>query len=100
MVQCKTVNLQVPSQAQYLIEGIIQPGDVIREDVFGESSGIYVEDVQSPAISVTYMSHRENPLYQALQTWSSEDDAFFDLCFGSDILENVQDDFPLFETFI
>ena len=94
MVQCKTVNLRVPSHSQYLIEGIIKPGDEVKEDVFGESSGIYVEGVQSPAISVTHLSHRAEPLYQALQTWSSEDDAFFDLCFGSDILENVQNDFP------
>ncbi len=94
MVQCKTVNLQVPSHSQYLIEGIIQPGDTAREDIFGESSGTYVEGVESPAITVTHLSHRADPLYQALQTWSSEDDAFFDLCFGSDILEKVQKDFP------
>lgn len=94
MVPCESVNLRVPSKSQYIIEGTIQPGDMGKEGVFGESSGIYVEGVESPIIRVTHVSHRVDPLYQALQTWSSEDDALFNLCFGSDILENARKDFP------
>jgi len=94
MVQCETVNLSVPSNSQYVIEGTIQVGQVAAEGVFGESSGVYVEGDQSPVISVTHVSHRESPLYQALLPWSGEDDALFDLCFGSDLLENARRDFP------
>ncbi len=93
MVPCETVDLRVPARAQYLIEGTIQPGHLAHEGLFGESSGVYVE-AQSPVIGVTSISHRREPIYQALQTWSSEDDALLNLCFGSDLLEEVRKEYP------
>ena len=93
MVQCESVDLRVPAHAQYVIEGRIHPQEVAPEGIFGDSSGIYVE-AQSPIIRVTSVSHRKEPIYQALQTWSREDDALFDLCFGSDLLEEMRRPFP------
>ncbi len=93
MVPCDTVDLRVPGYAQSLIEGTIRPGHLAHEGIFGDSSGTYVE-AQSPVIEVTSVSQRENPVYQALQTWSSEDDALLNLCFGSDLLEEVRKDHP------
>ena len=93
MVSCDTVALRVPGSAQYLIEGTIRPGHLAHEGVFGDSSGTYVE-AESPVIQVTSVSHRENPIYQALQTWSTEDNALLNLCFGSDLLEEVRKDHP------
>ncbi len=93
LVPCDTMKVLVPAHAQYLIEGTIQPGDVAHEGPFGDSSGTYVE-AESPVIRVTSVSHRENPIYQALQTWSSEDDALLNLCFGSDLLEDVTKEYP------
>lgn len=90
-VACDTMDLRVPAYAQYLIEGTIRPGHLAHEGIFGDSSGTYVE-AQSPVIQVTSVSHRENPIYQALQAWSSEDDALLNLCFGSDLLEDVRKD--------
>ena len=98
MVRCETVELQVPAHAQYLIEGIIQPEALNHEGLFGDSSGIYVE-AESPVIDVTSVCHRKRPLYQALQTWSSEDDALFNLCFGSDLLGAMQKSFPFVRDF-
>ena len=94
LVDCEKVSLRVPANAQYIIEGVIHPGNMAKEGIFGESSGVYVEGVESPIINVTHISHRREPLYQALQTWSSEDDALLNLCFGSDVLKNVQMDYP------
>jgi 2,5-furandicarboxylate decarboxylase 1 len=93
MVSCDSVDLRVPAYSQYLIEGTIRPGHLAHEGVFGDSSGTYVE-AESPVIQVTSVSHREKPIYQALQTWSSEDDALLNLCFGSDLLEDVRKDHP------
>jgi 2,5-furandicarboxylate decarboxylase 1 len=93
MVPSDTVDLRVPGYAQYSIEGTLRPGHLAHEGIFGDSSGTYVE-AQSPVIQVTSVSHRKNPIYQALQTWSSEDDALLNLCFGSDLLEEVRKDHP------
>jgi 2,5-furandicarboxylate decarboxylase 1 len=93
MTRCETVNLNVPAHAQYVIEGSIAPGHTDHEGLFGDSSGTYVE-AQSPVMRATGACHREEPIYQALQPWSSEDDALMNLCFGSDLLENVRKDYP------
>lgn len=93
MVPSNTVDLRVPGSAQYSIEGTIHPGHLANEGIFGDSSGTYVE-AQSPVIQVTSVSRRKDPIYQALQTWSSEDDALLNLCFGSDLLEDVRRDHP------
>jgi 2,5-furandicarboxylate decarboxylase 1 len=94
VIQCETSDLWVPGHCQYIIEGSVEPGHFGKEGVFGESSGIYVEGVASPIVRVTHVSHRAAPIYQALQTWSSEDEALLNLCFGSDLRENVRKDFP------
>lgn len=94
LVQCRTVDLKAPAHCQYLLEGTIHPEHLVKEGIFGESSGIYVEGVESPVIRVGHISHRGEPIYQALQPWSSEDDGLFDLCFGSDIFESTRRDFP------
>jgi len=93
MVSCETVDVIVPASSQFVIEGIIDPETVVHEGMFGDSSGTYVE-AMSPVIRVTGLSHRENPVYQALQPWSSEDDALFSLCFGSDLLTNIRKNYP------
>jgi 2,5-furandicarboxylate decarboxylase 1 len=94
MIKCQTVDLRVPAYAQYVLEGTIQPGNQAREGTFGESSGIYVHEIESPLIDVKVLYHQQDPVYQALQPWSSEDNEFFNLCFGSDILARIQRDFP------
>jgi 2,5-furandicarboxylate decarboxylase 1 len=93
MIECETVALTVPAHAQYLVEGTIEPGDMVPEGVFGDSTGTYVK-AESPLIRVTSVSHRKNPIYQALQPWSSEDDALLNLCFGSDLMDEVKRDYP------
>jgi len=97
MVHCETVDVSIPSRSQFVIEGIIEPNHFGTEGVFGESSGTYVAGVESPIITVRNVSHRERPLYQALVPWSSEDDALFNLCFGSDILDVAKSDFPFIQ---
>lgn len=94
MIKCQTVDLRVPAYAQYVLEGTIQPGNQAREGTFGESSGIYVREVESPLIDVNVLYHQKDPVYQALQPWSSEDNEYFNLCFGADIMARLQRDFP------
>lgn len=94
IIPAETVHLRVPSQAQYIIEGMIHPNELASEKQFGDSSGIYVKDVASPVIHVTSLSHRESPIFQELQTWSAEDDALFDLSFGTKMLQDAKQIFP------
>jgi len=90
VVRCRTVDLLVPARAQFLLEGVIQPGETASEGVFGESSGIYVQGSQSPVIRVQAVFHSKRPIFQALQPWTMEDDILFNLCFGSDLLDDLR----------
>lgn len=93
MVRCETVDVLVPASAQFVIEGTIDSEETAPEGLFGDSSGTYVEAL-SPVIRVTGLSHREDPIYQALQPWSREDDTLFNLCFGSGFLAQIRNEHP------
>jgi len=93
MVACNTVDLAVPAKAQYLIEGVIEPNATAHEGPFGDSTGTYLEK-ENPMMKVTSVSHRIEPIFQALQSWSSEDSALLNLCFSSDLLEEIKVGYP------
>jgi len=93
MVKCDTVDLTVPAHSQYLIEGIIEQNAMVHEGPFGDSTGTYLEK-ESPMMKLTAFSHRKEPIFQALQTWSSEDDALLNLCFTSDLLQEIGVGYP------
>lgn len=64
LVQCETVDLQVPAHAEIIIEGKFLSN--VREDEgpFGEWTGFVSGRSPHPVAEVTYMSHRKDPIYQ------------------------------------
>ncbi len=65
IVKCLTVPLEVPANAEWIIEGEIAPERQLREGPFGEALGYYGEAQDRPVIKVTAISHRKDPIYQA-----------------------------------
>jgi UbiD family decarboxylase len=65
LVRCETISLEVPANAEIVIEGIIRPGYREAEGPFGEFSGYMSPGGQSPVIEVTCISSRRTPVYQA-----------------------------------
>jgi 4-hydroxy-3-polyprenylbenzoate decarboxylase len=63
MVRCKTVDLEVPAQAEYVIEGYTVPGETRPEGPFGDHTGYYSLTEEYPAMHVTAITHRRNPIY-------------------------------------
>ena len=68
--------------------------------VFLGGSGIYSEECGSPRVEVSVVSHRDQPLFQALQPWSSEDDALLNLCYGTDLFERVRSEFSFVQDLV
>ena len=64
-VVCLTSDLEVPATAEFVIEGLVYPGESRQEGPFGNHTGGY--DASSPAavLHVTALSHRFHPLYPA-----------------------------------
>lgn len=64
LVQCETVDLLVPANAEIVLEGRIVPGKREIEGPFGELMGYYGNVAPHPIIEVSAVLHRNNPIYQ------------------------------------
>ncbi len=63
LVPCKTVSLQVPADAEYVLEGYVNPHERCTEGPFGDHTGYYSLADQYPIFHVTALTHRRNPVY-------------------------------------
>lgn len=65
MVKCETCDLEVPAQAEFVLEGYVTLGETRREGPFGDHTGFYSLDDQYPVFHVTCVTQRKNPIYAA-----------------------------------
>ncbi len=65
LVQCETVDLQVPAHAEYVLEGYVNLGELRTEGPFGDHTGFYTMADEYPVFHVTCMTHRNDPIYAA-----------------------------------
>jgi len=63
MVKCKTIDLEVPAQAEIILEGYVRPGELRREGPFGDHTGYYSLADDYPVFHVTCITRRRRPLY-------------------------------------
>ncbi|MEX2454357.1 MAG: UbiD family decarboxylase, partial [Rhodospirillaceae bacterium] len=64
LVPCKTIPLNVPADAEIVIECEIRPHERRSEAPFGEYPGTYGPERQNPVLEIKAITHRRNPLYQ------------------------------------
>ncbi len=66
LVRCETNDLEVPAQADVVIEGFIDPREPLREEgPFGDHTGYYTLPEPYPAFHVTAITHRRDAVYPA-----------------------------------
>lgn len=65
LVKAKTVDLLVPAEAEFIIEGYVDPGDETIEGPFGDHTGFYSPADRYPVFHVTCITTRDNPVYPA-----------------------------------
>lgn len=63
LVKCVSVDLEVPANAQIIIEGYVDPGERRREGPFGDHTGFYSHPDDYPVFHVTCITHRRRPVY-------------------------------------
>ena len=63
LVKCVTVDLEVPANAQIILEGYVEPGERRREGPFGDHTGFYSHPDDYPVFHVTCITQRRRPLY-------------------------------------
>ena len=65
-VRCKTVDLEVPACADFVLEGYVDPSeDLFAEGPFGDHTGYYTPVDAFPRFHVTAITHRKDPIYPA-----------------------------------
>ena len=65
LVKAKTVDVEVPEDAEIVIEGQIDPFEKRMEGPFGDHTGYYSLADMYPVLHVTAITHRRNPVYPA-----------------------------------
>ena len=63
LVKCKTIDMDVPANAEIVIEGLVDPTETLLEGPFGDHTGFYSLADHYPAFRVTAVTHRRDPIY-------------------------------------
>lgn len=66
MVGCKTVNLEVPANAEIVLEGHVNLDELRREGPFGDHTGFYSLADDYPVFHISCLTRRQNPVYQTI----------------------------------
>lgn len=65
IVKCETVDLEVPAQAEIVLEGYVELGELRAEGPFGDHTGFYTLMDDYPVFHLTCITHRKDPIYAA-----------------------------------
>lgn len=65
MVACETVDLEVPANAEIVLEGYVDLNESRTEGPFGDHTGFYSLEGPYPVFRVTCITHRRDPIYLA-----------------------------------
>jgi 4-hydroxy-3-polyprenylbenzoate decarboxylase len=65
MTRCITIDMEVPAEAEFVLEGYVDPDERRLEGPFGDHTGYYSLADEYPVFHVTAITHRKNPIYNA-----------------------------------
>jgi len=66
LVKCETNDLEVPANADFVIEGYVDPTEPLREEgPFGDHTGYYTLPEPYPVLHITAITHRKDAVYPA-----------------------------------
>ena len=71
LVKCKTVDLEVPKDCEFVLEGRITE-EKASEGPFLDLTGIVDRVRQQPIIEIKCVTHRKNPIYQTILAGKNE----------------------------
>ncbi|NUN47856.1 MAG: menaquinone biosynthesis decarboxylase [Candidatus Brocadiae bacterium] len=63
MVKCRTIDVEVPANAEIVLEGYVQRGELRREGPFGDHTGFYSLADDYPVFHLQCVTRRKRPTY-------------------------------------
>ena len=74
LVKCIGSDLQVPANAEIVLEGAIRPDDTALEGPFGDHTGYYNDVERFPVLTVQRITSRRDPVYHSTYTGKPPDE--------------------------
>lgn len=92
---CLGNDLQVPENAEIILEGVLNPGEMADEGPFGDHTGYYNEVEKFPVFTVERITHRKNPIYHSTYTGKPIDEpAVLGVALNEVFVPLLQQQFP------
>jgi UbiD family decarboxylase len=66
LVKCRTVDIEVPAEAEIVLEGVLRPDQLIEEGPVSEFPGFYVSYGPGIAVDIGCVTQRPDAFYQAV----------------------------------
>jgi len=80
LVKCKTIDVEVPADAELVLEGEILPEEIAPEGPFGEVTGTYSKRGTAPVFRVKAITRRKKPVFYAMSCGMAPSDAHSITC--------------------
>ncbi len=80
LVKCKTIDVEVPADAELVLEGEILPAEIAPEGPFGEVTGTYSRTGTAPVFRVKAITRRARPVFYAMSCGMPPSDAHSITC--------------------
>jgi len=92
-VKCVTIDLQVPADAELVIEGLIDPDLLEPEGPFGESHGYIALEDFNMSMQVTAITHKKKPVFVSIisQVTPSESSVIKKVAYEPMFLSHLRD---------
>ena len=74
LVDCKTVPLKVPAEAEIVLEGHVDLSNTMPEGPYGDHTGYYNAQEPFPVFTVSAITQRANPIYHSTFTGRPPDE--------------------------
>lgn len=95
LVKCVGSDLQVPANAEIILEGHIYPDDMAPEGPYGDHTGYYNEVDTFPVFTVERITQRKNPIYHSTYTGRPPDEpAILGVALNEVFVPILQKQFP------
>ena len=80
LVKCRTIDVEVPADAELVLEGEILPAEIAPEGPFGEVTGTYSKVGTAPVFRVKAITRRAKPVFYAMSCGMPPSDAHSITC--------------------
>ena len=95
VVKSLTNDLQVPANAEIVLEGVIEANEMADEGPYGDHTGYYNEVERFPVFTIKRITHREDPIYHSTYTGRLPDEpAMLGVALNEVFVPLLQKQFP------